>query len=62
VTAVGGGAMSGAGYTLTGTVGQADATSGCATGIGNYALRGGFWAGVPETDVIFRSGFQTTQC
>jgi len=51
----GGGAMSGAGYTLNGTVGQYAASTACANG---YALRSGFWAGVAETDVIFRNGFE----
>jgi hypothetical protein len=37
----GGGFSSGAGYTLTGTIGQPDA--GCMTG-GNYTLVGGFWS------------------
>ena len=52
----GGGAMSGAGYSVNGTIGQHAASTACANG---YALRSGFWAGVPETDVIFRDGFET---
>ena len=51
----GGGAMNGAGYSVTGTVGQHAASTACASG---YTLRSGFWAGIPETDVIFRSGFE----
>ena len=39
----GGGTLSGGGYTLMGTVGQADA--GPALAGGGYALEGGFWAG-----------------
>ena len=40
----GGGTSSAGAYTLSGTIGQHDA-SGALTG-GNYALVGGFWAGV----------------
>ena len=42
----GGGATfsTGGGYSLGGTIGQADA--GAASG-GAYSLRGGFWAGIP---------------
>jgi len=44
----GGGATfsTGGGYSLGGTIGQADA--GAASG-GSYSLSGGFWAGVPAT-------------
>lgn len=59
VPAAAGGTMSGAGYTLTGTVGQHDATpAGAMTSASCYALRGGFWAGVQGNDVIFRNGFE----
>jgi hypothetical protein len=37
----GGGASSGGGYTLNGTIGQADA--GQSIGSGGYTLSGGFW-------------------
>ena len=37
-------AQTGGGYSLGGTIGQADA--GAASG-GAYSLNGGFWAGVP---------------
>jgi hypothetical protein len=40
----GGGSSSGGGYTLDGTIGQADA--GSLSG-GVYSLGGGFWSGVP---------------
>lgn len=39
----GGGTSSGGGWTLTGTIGQADASPATATG-GPFALQGGFWA------------------
>ena len=42
----GGGTSSGGGYTLSGTIGQADA-GGVLTG-GAYTLVGGFWAGFTE--------------
>jgi len=44
----GGGATfsTGGGYSLGGTIGQADA--GAASG-GAYSLSGGFWAGIPAT-------------
>lgn len=60
VPAAGGGAMSGAnGYTLNGTVAQADASpAGALNGANGYAMQGGFWAGVHENDVIFRNGFE----
>jgi hypothetical protein len=54
VVAAGAGAMNGAGYMLTGTLAQHTAAQACANG---YALRSGFWVGVPEADVIFRNGF-----
>ena len=60
VPGAGGAAMSGAsGYILNGTIGQADASpAGAMTGASSYALRGGFWAGVHENDVIFRNGVE----
>ena len=57
----GGGQVNGAnGYALTGTIARVDANAhGPMSGAGNYALNGGFWAGVHEgSDVIFRSGFE----
>jgi hypothetical protein len=44
-TVDGGGTSSGGGYTLTGTVGQADAGT---LGSGGYAVGGGFWASFAE--------------
>jgi hypothetical protein len=40
----------GGGYSLGGTIGQADA--GASSG-GSYSLRGGFWAGVPANYSAF---------
>lgn len=57
VPAAGGVSMGGAGYKLTGTVAQAAVAKSCANG---YALRSGFWPGVPQNDVIFRSGFEAS--
>lgn len=54
-SAAGGVAMTEAVYAVTGTVGQHTASTACANG---YTLRSGFWPGVPETDVIFRNGFE----
>ena len=55
----GGGPMSGAGYTVDGTLGQHAVSTACGNG---YALRSGFWAGQPGTgtDVIFRDGFEAS--
>ena len=59
--AAGGGTMNGAnGYTLSGTIAQADANaSGVMTGAATYALQGGFWVGTTnnKSDLIFRDGF-----
>ena len=55
----GGAAMTGAGYTLTGTVGVLAAES--MQGNGGQVLRSGFWAGLHETgDAIFQSGFEAS--
>ena len=43
----GGGTSSGGAFSLSGTVGQPDASV-AMTG-GSYTLQGGFWAGVPPT-------------
>lgn len=56
--AAGGAAMNGAGYTLTGSVGQHDAIPAAMTSASCYALRGGFWPGAQQNDVIFRNGFE----
>jgi hypothetical protein len=59
----GGGAMNGAnGYTLHGTIARPDATASAMIGSGDYALRGGFWAGVHETgDRVFSNGFEAPE-
>jgi hypothetical protein len=41
----GGGTSSGGNYTLSGTIGQSDATTATLSG-GNYTLQGGFWPGL----------------
>jgi hypothetical protein len=51
----GGGVSTGGEFSLTGTIGQADASSRPSSG-GGFSLAGGFWAKV--TDVIFRDGFE----
>ncbi|HEY4720668.1 MAG TPA: hypothetical protein VII92_02375 [Anaerolineae bacterium] len=43
----GGGTIGNSSYTLSGTIGQADA--GAPIGNGGYTLAGGFWAGVSST-------------
>lgn len=56
----GGGRSTGGGFTLTGTIGQAEAASAPATG-GGFRLRGG-WLGAPAAprpDALFRDGFET---
>jgi hypothetical protein len=52
----GGGSMSGAGYSVIASVGQPTASA-CVTGSSGEKMRGGFWAGITEGDVIFRNGF-----
>lgn len=51
----GGGRSAGGGYTLTGTVGQADASLQGLAG-GQYQLTGGFWSKV--MDLIFKDSFE----
>jgi hypothetical protein len=53
--ASGGGAMNGNGYSLNGSPGQSAVAVSC--GASGYTLRSGWWAGIPEGDVIFRNGF-----
>jgi hypothetical protein len=55
VPGAGGAAMSGAGYTLGGTVSQHAASESCAHG---YKVSSGFWAGARGGDVIFRNGYE----
>lgn len=47
----GGGTSSGGSFSLSGTVGQPDASQ-AMTG-GTYTLQGGFWAGVPPTYDVY---------
>lgn len=57
----GGGRSAGGDYTLTGSIGQADAASTAATG-GDYRVSGGFWANdivVPSVDALFSDGFES---
>jgi hypothetical protein len=55
-TVDGGGGRSTAGsFTLTGTIGQFDASSQNAIGP-NYSIQGGFWARV--ADILFKDGFE----
>ncbi|NUM47979.1 MAG: hypothetical protein HUU38_25015 [Anaerolineales bacterium] len=44
----GGGTSTGGPYTLTGTIGQPDASL-CASG-GDFAIQSGFWGGCPTTN------------
>jgi hypothetical protein len=52
----GGGTSAGGSYSLTGTVGQADASLQSLSG-GPYQLTGGFWSKV--MDLIFKDGFES---
>jgi hypothetical protein len=52
----GGGTSAGGAYSLTGTVGQPDASLQGLSG-GPYQLTGGFWSNV--MDLIFKDGFES---
>jgi hypothetical protein len=59
----GGGTSSGGVYSLSGTIGQADAaSSGTASSGGSFVLSPGFWPGVQTaagpTDTLFKDGFE----
>lgn len=57
----GGGRASGGQFTLTGTIGQPDASLQSASG-GQFQLTGGFWASgeiVPRDELIFSDGFES---
>ena len=61
VVAGGGGTSAGGAYTLSGTVGQAEAAPAAAGG--PYTLGPGFWSpaagsGPPQVDPIFSNGFE----
>jgi len=51
----GGGKSTGGVYSLTGTIGQPDASVQDSTG-SNYSLSGGFWSRI--SDFLFRDGFE----
>ena len=53
----GGGKSSGGEFSITGTIGQADANSQISTG-GGFALAGGFWADATVIDLIFKDSFE----
>ena len=55
----GGGTSTGGNFVLSGTIGQPDASEQPSTG-GDYALAGGFWAGIGQMvmDLIFEDGFE----
>lgn len=53
----GGGVSAGGEFSLTGTIGQHDASSAPAEG-GVYSVFGGFWGGVLDSDLVFRDGFE----
>jgi len=52
----GGGRSSGGNFTLTGTIGQPDASEMVSSG-GDFQLAGGFWARI--TDLIFKDGLES---
>jgi hypothetical protein len=52
----GGGTSAGGNFTLTGTIGQHDASR-ISSGGGNFLLAGGFWA--HASDRIFKDGFES---
>ena len=54
----GGGTSSNGEYTITGTIGQADANPQISTG-GEFALAGGFWADATVIDLIFKDSFES---
>ena len=56
----GGGQSSGGAFTLTGTIGQADALPQTASG-GSFQMTGGFWANgpvMPPGELLFADGFE----
>lgn len=53
----GGGISSSGEFTLTGTIGQADANQQISKG-GEFSLAGGFWADAAVIDVVFRDSFE----
>lgn len=55
----GGGRSAGPTFSVTGTIGQPDATAGALQST-NFTVRGGFWAKTSATpgDEVFRNGFE----
>ena len=54
----GGGTSSGGQFSVTGTIGQHDASSQRSTG-GSYSLAGGFWANATILELIFEDSFES---
>jgi hypothetical protein len=54
----GGGISTNGDFSLTGTIGQADANHQISTG-GEFALAGGFWADATVIDLIFKDSFES---
>lgn len=54
----GGGTSINGDFSLTGTIGQADANHQISTG-GDFALAGGFWADATIIDLIFEDSFES---
>jgi len=54
----GGGTSTGGDFSLTGTIGQADASPVISTG-GDFALAGGFWASAEILDLLFKDSFES---
>lgn len=56
----GGGASTGGDFTITGTIGQADANRQTSTGT-DFSVAGGFWANAAVVDAIFKDSFESNQ-
>ena len=54
----GGGTSAGGDFSLTGTIGQADANPQKSSG-GEFSLAGGFWANATIIDLIFKDSFES---
>ena len=54
----GGGTSVGGEFSLTGTIGQHDASRHISTGVG-FSIAGGFWADAFVSDAIFKDGFES---
>lgn len=51
-------AAEGGDWTLSGTIGQWDATPNAKAAVGPWELTGGFWGVNLETDVLFKDGYE----